>query len=612
MKTKKGIGVLLILALLLTLCGCGMSSEAKAAQELIDSIGEVTLDSEGAIAAAEEAVAALSDKDRERLTGLDGLTKAREEFNALSDADKVSSVEALIAGIGAVDPDSRSVIDAAKAAYDALDDHLKESIGNADLLAEAEAAYEEACLTAEAAPVEEAIAALGEITTDSGEAIANAKALYEALPAEAQAKVDNADLIAEAEAVYEDACLTAEAAPVEEAIAALGEITTDSGETIANAKAMYEALPAEAQAKVDNADLIAEAEAAYEEACLEAEAAPVEEAIAALGEITTDSGEAIANAKAMYDALPVEAQAKVDNAAAIGEAEAAYEDACLEAEAAPVEEAIAALGEITLDSGEAIANAKALYDALPAEVQAKVDNSEVLAEAEAALSSLRVDEAEKLIGEIGEVTLDSGEAIAAAQTAFEALTPEEAAKVGNTAVLTEAGESYQTALEDRAAELLKGFTPAEAEGRNEKIYYPAGWTFYGENPAMNQRVFIRPYIKVSDDTAQVRIVYNYTAPYKIYWTGISIYVDDLTFTKSFPEEAIVRDHSVGTVWEYCDDAADMDLLRAIAEAQRGVWFCFAGPAGLSDYRLSDTDVKAIRQTLEAYDAMLAAGVQPAA
>ena len=551
MKTKKGIGVLLILALLLTLCGCGMSSEAKAAQELIDSIGEVTLDSEGAIAAAEEAVAALSDKDRERLTGLDGLTKAREEFNALSDADKVSSVEALIAGIGAVDPDSRSVIDAAKAAYDALDDHLKESIGNADLLAEAEAAYEEACLTAEAAPVEEAIAALGEITTDSGEAIANAKALYEALPAEAQAKVDNADLIAEAEAVYEDACLTAEAAPVEEAIAALGEITTDSGE-------------------------------------------------------------AIANAKAMYDALPVEAQAKVDNAAAIGEAEAAYEDACLEAEAAPVEEAIAALGEITLDSGEAIANAKALYDALPAEVQAKVDNSEVLAEAEAALSSLRVDEAEKLIGEIGEVTLDSGEAIAAAQTAFEALTPEEAAKVGNTAVLTEAGESYQTALEDRAAELLKGFTPAEAEGRNEKIYYPAGWTFYGENPAMNQRVFIRPYIKVSDDTAQVRIVYNYTAPYKIYWTGISIYVDDLTFTKSFPEEAIVRDHSVGTVWEYCDDAADMDLLRAIAEAQRGVWFCFAGPAGLSDYRLSDTDVKAIRQTLEAYDAMLAAGVQPAA
>ncbi len=612
MKTKRCIGVLLILALMLTLCGCGMSGEAKAAHELIDAIGDVSLESGDAIASAEEAVAALSDKDRERLTGLDALTKAREEFDALSDADKVAGVEAMIAGIGSVDLDSRSAIDAAKAAYDGLDDRLKESVGNAGQIEAAEAAYAEACQAADAAAVEEAIAAIGEVTTDSGEAIENAKALYEAAPAEVQARVGNLEALDEAEAAYEDARLEAEAAPVEEAITAIGEVTTDSGEAIESARALYDALPAETQAKVDNIAALDEAEAAYEDARLEAEAAPVEEAIAALGEITTGSGEAIENAKALYDALPAETQAKVDNIAALDEAEAAYEDARLEAEAAPVEEAIAALGEITTDSGEAIESAKALYEAAPAEVQAKVDNFAEIGEAETALSGLRVDEAEKQIAAIGTVDLESGEAIAAARAAFGALTPEEAAAVSNAAALTEAGEAYQTALEDHAAELLDGFTLAEEEGGSEKIYYPAGWTYYGEKPAMNQRCFIRPYIKVSDDAAQVRVVYNYTSPDKIYWTGINIYVDDETFTKSFPDGAIARDHSVGTVWEYCDDAADMDLLQAIAEAQSSVRFYFVSPAGLSNFQLSDTDAEAIRQTLEAYDAMLAAGVQPMA
>ena len=457
----------------------------------------------------------------------------------------------MIAGIGSVDLDSRSAIDAAKAAYDGLDDRLKESVGNAGQIEAAEAAYAEACQAADAAAVEEAIAAIGEVTTDSGEAIENAKALYEAAPAEVQARVGNLEALDEAEAAYEDARL-------------------------------------------------------------EAEAAPVEEAIAVLGEITTDSGEAIENAKALYDALPAETQAKVDNIAALDEAEAAYEDARLEAEAVPVEEAIAAIGKVTMDSGEAIESAKALYEAAPAEVQAKVDNFAEIGEAETALSGLRVDEAEKQIAAIGTVDLESGEAIAAARAAFGALTPEEAAAVSNAAALTEAGEAYQTALEDHAAELLDGFTLAEEEGGSEKIYYPAGWTYYGEKPAMNQRCFIRPYIKVSDDAAQVRVVYNYTSPDKIYWTGINIYVDDETFTKSFPDGAIARDHSVGTVWEYCDDAADMDLLQAIAEAQSSVRFYFVSPAGLSNFQLSDTDAEAIRQTLEAYDAMLAAGVQPMA
>ena len=586
MKTKQLISILLILTLMLSLCGCGMSKEAKAAQALIDAIGEVSLDSESAIVAAEEAVAALSDKDRERLTGLDTLKKARETFNELSDADKLAAVKSLIDGIGTVDLDSRAAIDAAREAYDALDDRLKEKVGNAGLIEQAEAAYEQVRLTADASAIEDAIAAIGEVTTDSAEAIEAAKALYEAAPAEVQALIGNF-------------------AALEEAESALNEIR--EAETAA---AEEERQAAEA--------------AAEEEARLSAEAAAVEEAIAAIGEVTADSAEAIEKAKALYEAAPAEVQALIGNAAALTEAEtaldeireaeaaAAAEEERLSAEAAAVEEAIAAIGEITLDSGEAIENAKALYDALPAEVQAKVDNAPAIDEAKSAFSALRVSEAEKRIAEIGEVTTDSGEAIAATQAALDALTPEEAAAVGNASILTEAGESYQTALEDRAAELLDSFRLAEDESGNEKIYYPAGWTFYGENPAMNQRSFIRPYIKLSGGSPELRVVYNYTSPVKIYWTGINIYVDDETFSKSFPDEEIVRGHSAGTIWEYYDDAADMDLLQAITNAERTVWFYFVSPAGLSNYRLSRTDVEAIRQTLEAYDAMLAAGMQPAA
>ena len=57
----------LILALCLALTGCGQSEEAKGADELIAAIGEVTLESEAQIIEAEEAVAALSEEDRNSL-----------------------------------------------------------------------------------------------------------------------------------------------------------------------------------------------------------------------------------------------------------------------------------------------------------------------------------------------------------------------------------------------------------------------------------------------------------------------------------------------------------------------------------------------------------------
>jgi len=77
---KKIISIILALVLCLSLCACGKSAEAKAADELILAIGEVSADSAYAVEAATEAYNALSDKDRETVENYEILKNAQEEL----------------------------------------------------------------------------------------------------------------------------------------------------------------------------------------------------------------------------------------------------------------------------------------------------------------------------------------------------------------------------------------------------------------------------------------------------------------------------------------------------------------------------------------------------
>ena len=67
MKKKFGTLCLTALILALMLSGCGQSEAAKAVDDQIAAIGEVTLDSEAAITAAEQAVEGLEEAERESL-----------------------------------------------------------------------------------------------------------------------------------------------------------------------------------------------------------------------------------------------------------------------------------------------------------------------------------------------------------------------------------------------------------------------------------------------------------------------------------------------------------------------------------------------------------------
>lgn len=124
---------------------------AKAVDDLIDAIGDVTLtdDCKAAIDAARKAYDALTDAQKALVSKLDILTDAEAKLAQLKKeaADKaaVDDVIAKIDAIGKVklDKDSKAKITAARAAYDALDDELKAQVTNYNTLLAAEKRYQQ-------------------------------------------------------------------------------------------------------------------------------------------------------------------------------------------------------------------------------------------------------------------------------------------------------------------------------------------------------------------------------------------------------------------------------------------------------------------------------------
>ncbi|MBQ7244710.1 MAG: hypothetical protein IJS52_10990, partial [Bacilli bacterium] len=105
------------------------------AKELIDSIGEVTLEKEGLIAEARAAYDALTDAQKERISEyLVNTLNNAEKILASLKADKAATdaFKALVDGIGEIDDSEacRKRIEAAKAAYDALTDEQKAAVAS--------------------------------------------------------------------------------------------------------------------------------------------------------------------------------------------------------------------------------------------------------------------------------------------------------------------------------------------------------------------------------------------------------------------------------------------------------------------------------------------------
>ena len=227
---------------------------AKAVDDLIDAIGEVTLESEETIAAARAAYEALTEAQKAEVTNYDKLTAAEAR---LADLKAAKPVDDMIDAIGEVTLGSESAIAAARTAYDNLTEAQQAEVKNYDKLTAAEARL--ADLKA-AKAVDDMIDAIGEVTLESEGAIDAARAAYEALTEAQQAEVKSYDKLTAAEARL---AVLKPAKPVEKLIDAIGEVTLGSESAIAAARTAYDNLTEAQQAEVKNYDKLTAAEAAY-------------------------------------------------------------------------------------------------------------------------------------------------------------------------------------------------------------------------------------------------------------------------------------------------------------------------------------------------------------
>ena len=164
--------------------------------EKIDAIGEVTLASEEAITAARAAYEALTETQKEQVTNYNVLTAAEAR---LADLKAAKAVDDMIDAIGEVTLESEGAIDAARAAYEALTEAQQAEVKSYDKLTAAEARL---AVLKPAKPVEKLIDAIGEVTLGSESAIAAARTAYDNLTEAQQAEVKNYDKLTAAEAAY--------------------------------------------------------------------------------------------------------------------------------------------------------------------------------------------------------------------------------------------------------------------------------------------------------------------------------------------------------------------------------------------------------------------------
>lgn len=183
---KKYLVVIMAVLMALCLCACGKSEAVKAAEEKIAAIGEVTLDSEKRISAAEKAVEKLSDDELKQLDKAEELKKAREKYERLVES-KAAVVDSLIVQIGEVTIESEEKIEAARQEYDAVPASVKSRVKG---LTELESA-ENMLIMLRAQRVDNLIDQIGEVTLESADKINAAQQAFNRLKKNEKAQVEN-------------------------------------------------------------------------------------------------------------------------------------------------------------------------------------------------------------------------------------------------------------------------------------------------------------------------------------------------------------------------------------------------------------------------------------
>ena len=445
-----------------------------AVKELIDAIGEVTLDSGDAIDAARTAYDKLPEAKKALVDNYEKLTAAEEAYTALVDAAAAKAVDDLIDAIGEVTLESGDAIKAARAAYDELPEAKKALVDNYEKLTAAEEAYTALVDAAAAKAVDDLIDAIGEVTLESGDAIKAARAAYDALTDTQKELVKNYEKLLAAEELYEE--LTASAAAIAQKAAEEAKQAQEEAEAAQKAaeeaaeaaKAAQEAAEAAAAKAGENNAAAEEARKAAETAQAAAEAAQ-----AKAEEAQKKAEEAKTGAEAARKAAEENnAAAAAEAAKAVSEALKAAEEAGRSAQSATQAAQSAAQAAESMRKAQEAQTAAEAAQAAAEAAQAKAEEAQKKAEEAAASSAEDKAAAEKAAEEAKaakkaaeDAKTAAEDAKAAAELALEAAKKSEVEAAASAAEVAEyarqMAETYQKVVEIKA-ELINYLAEAQA------------------------------------------------------------------------------------------------------------------------------------------------------
>ena len=432
------------------------------------------------IEAARAAYEALTADAKAKVTNYETLTKLEDVIRSFDDVEAFKAQLAAIPSADKTTLEHSEAVKAAQTAYDALSEMQKENLTlaeHAKMKALTERIKELEKAAAEA--VDKLIEAIGnvELTDDCKARIDAARTAYDALTDEQKELVTKADVLKAAEAAYAKLANEAAAKAVEDMIAALPEADkvalTDEASIVA-ARSAFDKLTDEQKDLVPNKAKLEAAEkklaelkaiAAKEEADRKA-AQSVTDMINALPQpIKLEDKASVEAARAAYDNLTADQKKFVSVGTLKKLTDAEAEIVRLEKErddkaaAAVVEKLIANIGTVTIESKPTIDTARAAYDKLTEAQKKFVSNYGVLTAAEAKYEQLvnqaAADHVKELVESLTPVTLNSGKAIEAARKAFDALTPAQKKLLDpkTEGKLVAAENEYKVLIKDNADEM---------------------------------------------------------------------------------------------------------------------------------------------------------------
>ena len=381
--------------------------DAKAKIDALPEAGKVTLAERDAVKAAQDAYDALTAEQKDYLTfAQSAKVTALAKRIAELEAAPIKSVAELIDAIGEVTLDSKSAIDEARKAYDKLTAEQQAKVSNYATLTAAETAYAKLVQDKTDQDAADAVIAkinaIGTVTLKSKKAIDEARKAYDKLTAAQQARVSNYATLTAAETTYaklvQDKADQDAADAVIAKIDAIGTVTLKSKKAIDAARKAYDKLTAAQQARVSNYAALTAAETTYAKLVTDKADQDAADAVIAkidaIGTVTLKSKKAIDAARKAYDKLTAAQQARVSNYATLTAAETTYAKLVQDkADQDAADAAIAkinAIGVVSRAAKSRIDAARKAYDGLTDAQKALVPASVVktLTDAETAYSNL--------------------------------------------------------------------------------------------------------------------------------------------------------------------------------------------------------------------------------